>query len=114
MYRIFSPRFTFLALDAFSLTFSTAAPISAQDEPFRRGDLSDDGGVDLTDVIKILQSLFIGGETPACLKSGDVDDNGNIEITDGIRLLTHLFIGGSPPMPPYESCGADPTPDALT
>jgi hypothetical protein len=80
---------------------------------FRRGDATGDGSRDITDAIIVLTHLYLGGEAPACEKSADSDDNGALDLSDPIYLLIHLFQGGLPPAAPYESCGPDPTPDAI-
>ncbi len=78
---------------------------------FRRGDAEPDGQLDLTDAIKILSYMFLGGNAPSCLQTADIDDNDELDITDCVRLLKFLFVGGSPPAPPGPYvCGEDPTP----
>ncbi len=80
---------------------------------FMRGDANADGSQDLSDVIAILNYLFLGSRAPECLKSADLDDSSEVDITDGIFLLNHLFTGGRAPIAPYPGCGADRTEDAL-
>jgi len=78
---------------------------------FRRGDVDDNGNVEVTDAIRILGYLFLGGDRPSCMETADADNNGNIELTDGIRILGYLFLGGDPPPPPGpDDCGRDPDP----
>jgi hypothetical protein len=86
--------------------------VCANAAPFLRGDADGDGVPNLTDVVRILQALFLGGALE-CLDSADVDDDGIRDITDAIRLLGSLFLGAEAPPAPYPSCGPDPTPDAL-
>ena len=80
---------------------------------FRRGDVTDDGNLNLTDAVRVLNFLFLGGEAPGCADVADADDNGRVELTDPIRVLNHLFLGGAPPPAPGTECGEDPTPDDL-
>ncbi len=80
---------------------------------FRRGDSNGDRALDLTDVIFTLSWLFTAGRAPECAKAADADDNGAVEITDAIASLDYLFRGGRKPGAPFESCGSDPTADAL-
>ncbi len=76
---------------------------------FRRGDPNDDGGVNITDAIYILNYLFLGGEAPGCLEAADANDDGGINITDGVYVLNFLFLGGPEPAPPGpNACGQDP------
>lgn len=82
--------------------------------PFRRGDASPNGGVDLADATFIFNYLFQGGSAPECFDAADADDSGNVDISDGIYILAYKFQGGPPPPPPGPaSCGPEPTPDEL-
>jgi hypothetical protein len=80
---------------------------------FKRGFCNSDQRSDISDAVAILSYLFSGGLTPTCLKACDIDDNGLVNVGDGIRLLDFLFRGGPAPMPPFPSCGLDPTADDL-
>ncbi|MBN1441236.1 MAG: hypothetical protein JXA90_00940, partial [Planctomycetes bacterium] len=82
---------------------------------FRRGDSNSDGDLDLSDGIRILGYLFLGGSGISCLDAADTDDSGAIDISDGVRIFNYLFLGGAPPAAPgHLDCGIDPTADALT
>jgi hypothetical protein len=81
---------------------------------FRRGDASGDGTVNLTDPVLLLNSLFLGRESPGCREAADADDDGVLNLTDAIAVLNFLFLGGANPPPPGpHDCGPDRTPDAL-
>lgn len=85
---------------------------------FHRGDADDNGQLQLTDAVRILGFLFLGGAAPTCMDAGDADDNGQLQLTDAVRVLGFLFLGGPPPSAPGPPgagpCGPDPTPeDAL-
>jgi hypothetical protein len=80
---------------------------------FVRGDPNGDGGIDLSDAVTILFSLFLDGRAPACAKSADADDDGSIGLNDAMLLLHHLYLGGAPPDAPFPECGEDPTADEL-
>ena len=76
---------------------------------FRRGDANDDGGLNITDGIFILNYLFLGGPAPPCEETADSNDDGGVNITDGIFVLNYLFLGGpAPPAPGPDVCGPDP------
>ena len=74
-------------------------------KPFRRGDTTADGELDLSDAVSILNHLFVGGAEPPCIKSADADGNAVVELTDAVRILTHLFLGTGDISPPFEECG---------
>ncbi|MBN1444024.1 MAG: VCBS repeat-containing protein, partial [Planctomycetes bacterium] len=96
-----------------------AAAWTAQDVPvwmdlFRRGDVTADGAVDLSDVISLLDHEFRGGAVPSCQDTADVNDDGELDISDAINILRHLFLGVSAVQDPLESCGWDRTADGLS
>jgi len=98
--------------------FATGLAVSAKRTEsgrggFVRGDSNSDGSIDLSDAVFILIALFGGGRDPSCNDSADVDDSGDLDITDGIFLLDTLFRGSQAPLPPFDTCGEDPTPDGL-
>lgn len=78
---------------------------SAGGPQFIRGDVNQDGNVDITDPILGLQYLFLGVEVGDCLISLDTDASDFIDITDNIWTLVHLFQGLAPPRAPYPDCG---------
>ncbi len=83
----------------------------AGDRPvrFRRGDADDNGEVEVTDAVRVLEFLFAGGEALPCAEAADADDNGTVQLTDAVRILTFLFAGGPAlPAPGAENCGPDP------
>ena len=92
--------------DAFVLAnIFFASPTAAN---FRRGEVNDDGELNLTDAVTIFNFLFQGESAPSCLESADVDNDGDVLITDGIALLGYLFLGGPSPAAPGQLCGIDP------
>jgi hypothetical protein len=101
-------------VEGFGVTAAHTAywPPAADLSPFRRGDAAGDGGIDITDAIRILGVLFLAGEGLSCDDAADVNDDGKVDISDPIGLLGHLFLGDAPPPPPAGETG-DPTPDLL-
>ena len=81
---------------------------------FRRGDVQDDGSVDLSDALKILFHLFAGAGSLPCPDAADTDDDGIVELSDAIGILDFIFRSRPAPAAPGPSCGTDPTPDGLT
>ncbi|MBI4606054.1 MAG: hypothetical protein HY721_29155 [Planctomycetes bacterium] len=80
---------------------------------FRRGDVEENGELNITDAVAILGYLFLGSRAPRCLDAADANDSGELNITDAIYLLGYLFAGGPPPPPPLAAPGRDPTRDDL-
>lgn len=90
-------------------------PESTAPALFRRGDVDQDGLVNVGDAIQLLGYLFQGAADPACEDGADVDDNGSLSIGDAVNLLSYLFAGGAPPAAPGPlACGVDLTEDTLT
>ena len=75
---------------------------------FRRGDVNNDGAIDVADPITLLANLFNGGAPPACEDAADLNDDGQINIADPISGLAYLFSMGVLPDPGVD-CGPDPT-----
>lgn len=91
-----------------------ASVLPLPDEPFRRGDVNEDGLRDLADpLFQLFFSFVPGSPGPACLDSADSNDDGQIDNNDVIRTLFYLFSDGPSPRPPYFNCGLDPTEDEL-
>jgi hypothetical protein len=67
---------------------------------FIRGDASGDGVIDVSDVVYLINYLFINGPAPDPLEAGDVNCDGVIDISDVVYLTNYLFIGGPMPCEP--------------
>ena len=89
--------------------------VKLRSDPFRRGDATADGDLNLTDAVRTLNHLFLGGPAPDCEDAADANDSGDLNLTDAVFTLNHLFGGGAPPPDPGfdNSCGPDPTDDEL-
>ncbi len=85
-----------------------------QNPSFRRGDVNQDGTVQLADAVALLQRLFAASEALACEDAADADDDGALNLSDAARILAFLFSAGAAPAPPGPvECGEDPTEDEL-
>ena len=73
-----------------------------------------DGVLDISDPVLILDVLFVSGGAVPCEDACDGDDDGALSLVDAIGLLAYLYTGGFPPPLPFQVCGSDPTPDAVT
>jgi hypothetical protein len=62
------------------------------------GDCNGDGVVDISDVVYLINYLFIPGSPPPVpLCIGDVNCDGVVDVSDVVYLINYLFIQGSPP-----------------
>ena len=75
---------------------------------FLRGECNDDGEVDLSDAVCILEWLFSGAAVPGCVAATNVNGDGETNIVDAIYLLSSLFLGGAAPAKPFRDCGPGP------
>jgi hypothetical protein len=57
------------------------------------------GSIDLSDLIFLVNFLFLGGPTPVCYASANVngDPGCNVDLSDLIYFVNYLFLGGSNP-----------------
>jgi 6-phosphogluconolactonase (cycloisomerase 2 family) len=64
---------------------------------FIRGDVSGDGQINASDVVYLINYLFIGGPPPVPLAAGDCNRDTLVDVSDVVYLLNYLFVGGPPP-----------------
>jgi len=93
--------------------FLPAGEAEAQEVSFRRGDANEDGKMDLSDAVFVVERLFVVQEPIPCSDSADATDDGLVDVTDVIKITAYLFLGFEPPPPPFSECGLDPTEDGL-
>jgi hypothetical protein len=80
---------------------------------FRRGDTDGSGDVLISDPVRALNFLFLGGSDIPCRDAADSNDSGSLDIADPVHTLNWLFLGGGePPAPGPRACGPDPTANA--
>ena len=99
---------------AFLLTDVVFGQADGDFEEVLRADSTDNGIVDISDAIYILDYLYNNAPEPHCLDAADVNDDGFVEDADFVYLMNWLFQGGPiPPDPGPYFCGEDPTADYL-
>ncbi len=65
------------------------------------GDADFSGGIDISDVVYLIQYIFGGGPAPfPIVLAGDADCTGNIDISDAVYLISYIFGGGPSPCNP--------------
>lgn len=79
--------------------------------PFIRGDVNQDGDVDMTDGIMVLRVVILGDGEFECEKAADANDTAHVDFSDGIYLLQFLFLGAAPPPSPFPDSGFDNRPE---
>ena len=68
------------------------SPLTEQEETYIPGDVTDDGRLDLTDVINLVKYLE-DNSRQINKEAGDLNGNGMIDLIDVIRLQKKLGIG---------------------
>lgn len=87
------------------LTLRAVAPVDA----FIRCDTTNDGRLDITDPVRLLNHLFVGVGPPIrCPAAADCNGDGEREISDAVYALSYLFLGTGPPPAPFPECGKPP------
>jgi hypothetical protein len=77
---------------------------------FQRADSNGDGAVDISDPMRTLRWLFLGGEAPGCIEAANANGSSAINIADAIYTFLFLFDGGPPPPHPFPGCDLAPAP----
>ena len=66
-----------------------------------RGDIADpmDGIIDITDLVYLIDYMFLSGPAPTCMAEADVNADGadQVDISDLMYLIDYMFTGGPPP-----------------
>lgn len=55
------------------------------------GDASGDGFVNITDVVYLINYIFVDGPAPNPIAAGDADCSGTVNISDGVYLIAYIF-----------------------
>ncbi len=71
---------------------------------FRRGDVNDDGRLNIADPSALLLHLF-DSLSVSCLAATDANGDDRMDVSDAIYLFQYLVGGGPPPGAPFPNCG---------
>jgi hypothetical protein len=63
------------------------------------GDANGDGQINVSDVVFLINYLFIGGPAPKPLSAGDPNGDCKVNTGDVVYLINYLFAGGAVPKP---------------
>jgi hypothetical protein len=62
------------------------------------GDANNDGDVNVSDAVYIINYVFVGGGEPQpVLACGDANDDGTVNVSDAVYIINYVFVGGGPP-----------------
>lgn len=70
------------------------------------GDVNDEGSIDLSDLLWLVNYSFLGGPAPSCLATANVNGSLDCEVnlSDLLWLVNYSFLGGPAPAECLESC----------
>ena len=66
-----------------------------------RGDIDYNGGIDISDLVYLVDFMFNGGPPPRCFEEADLllDTSMQLDISELVYLVEYMFSGGPPPPP---------------
>ena len=91
-----------------SLALEIFESLSATSPSFLRGDVNQDGEVNILDSNDLLRFFYDKEYEPPCLESADVNNDGLVQLDDALQLISYVTHGLSPPASPFPACGRDP------
>ena len=91
-----------------SLALEIFESLSATSPSFLRGDVNQDGQVNILDSNDLLRFFYDKEYEPPCLESADVNNDGLVQLADALQLISYVTHGLSPPASPFPICGRDP------
>ena len=62
------------------------------------GDANDDGVVNISDVVFLINDVFRDGPVPPCSSQGDANGNGMLNLDDAVHVINYVFKGGPAPV----------------
>jgi len=72
-------------------------PCSCCDPPIR-GDIDYQlNGIDISDLVYLVDYMFNQGPPPPCFEEADVNCDGSLDISDLVWIVDYMFTGGPPP-----------------
>jgi hypothetical protein len=92
---IFFERLTVTARD-----YCKADTLSFMVRTYLRGDCKADGVINVSDVVHLINYLFMDGPAPDPWETGDVNCDGVINTVDVVYLINYIFISGPEPCSP--------------
>ncbi len=94
--------------DLRSLSLVIFEALSTTSPFFLRGDVNQDGQVNILDSNDLLRFFYDKEYEPPCLESADVNNDGLVQLDDALQLISYVTHGLSPPALPFPACGRDP------
>jgi len=61
------------------------------------GDANNDGEVNVSDAVWIVNYVFVGGNPPYPFEAGDANCDGEVNVSDAVWIVNWVFVGGNYP-----------------
>ncbi|NIS16808.1 MAG: S8 family serine peptidase [candidate division Zixibacteria bacterium] len=62
------------------------------------GDANNDGGVNVSDAVSIINYVFVGGDPPQPFQAcGDANSDSGVNVSDAVFIINFVFVGGGAP-----------------
>ncbi len=62
------------------------------------GDANDDGSVNVSDAVYIINFVFVGGNPPQPIQAcGDANSDASVNVSDAVYIINFVFVGGGAP-----------------
>ena len=53
--------------------------------------------MNVSDAVKIINYVFVGGSAPDPMESGDVNCDDVVNVSDAVWIINYIFVGGKSP-----------------
>ncbi|HDS00834.1 MAG TPA: hypothetical protein ENO22_02015 [candidate division Zixibacteria bacterium] len=61
------------------------------------GDTNNDGSINISDAVHIVNFVFISGPPPLPYESGDTNCDGYVNVSDAVWIINYVFVNGNAP-----------------
>jgi hypothetical protein len=68
--------------------------------PVDCGDANNDGAVNVSDAVYVINFAFDGGPAPEPLEAADCNCDSRVNVSDAVYIINFAFAGGNPPCDP--------------